>query len=208
VDGCAAKTLSEQGLTLLASLPVSVGDSLELVVTLPGNVELVLPAVVRWVRAELQLSGVEFKALDTPRQEGLSKALKTLSTDRSESKNATTRTVLVADDDPSIRDFVSRVVTKAGHRVVRADRGDQALALARQERPALVFLDVLMPGLDGLEVCKALRADAQLGKVPVVLMSAMGEERLLETCREAKANDYLTTPMRLEQVRAALSKYL
>lgn len=207
VDGCATKTLSEQGLTLLATVPVSVGDTLELVVRLPGEHELLLSAVVRWVRAELQLSGLEFTHLDAEKLKSLTKALEALKVDRSTASTGGVTTVLVADDDPSIRDFVTRVVRKAGHRVVSAERGDQALAMARQERPSMVFLDVLMPGLDGLEVCRALRADAVLGKVPVVLMSAMGEERLAETCREAKANDYLVKPMRLEEVRAAMSKY-
>jgi len=207
VDGCATKTLSEQGLTLLAPVPLAVGDAVEMVVKLPGDRELLVGAVVRWVRAELQLSGAEFTGLDLDKRKMLVAALEALTVDRAAASSTTVRTVLVADDDPSIRDFVSRVVRKAGHRVVAAERGDQALAMARQERPSLVFLDVLMPGLDGLEVCRALRGDAVLGRVPVVLMSAMGEERLAETCRDAKANDYLVKPMRLETVRAALSKY-
>jgi CheY-like chemotaxis protein len=207
VDGCAAKTLSESGLTLLAAVPLAVGDTLELVVKLPGERELLVGAVVRWVRAELQLSGLEFTQLDAEKKKLLTAALEALTADRSAASTTGVVTVLVADDDPSIRDFVTRVVRKAGHRVVSAERGDQALALARQERPSLVFLDVLMPGLDGLEVCRALRVDALLGRVPVVLMSAMGEERLAETCREAKANDYLVKPMRLEEVRAAMAKY-
>ena len=117
-------------------------------------------------------------------------------------------TVVVADDDPSILDFVTRVVTKAGYRVVRADRGDVALNLIRAERPQLVFLDVLMPGTDGLEVCKAVRADVNLSHIPVVLLSAMGEDRLTEAAAQSGANDYLTKPMRLEAMRLIMAKYL
>jgi DNA-binding response OmpR family regulator len=116
--------------------------------------------------------------------------------------------VLVADDDPSILDFTARVVTKAGHRVVRAERGDTALELVRKEKPDLVFLDVLMPGLDGLEVCRAIRADAALTRIPVILLSAMGEDRLVAAAKTAGADGYLTKPMRLDAMRAVLAERL
>ena len=117
-------------------------------------------------------------------------------------------TVVIADDDTSILDFASRVVSKAGFRVVRAERGDLALEAVRREKPALVLLDVLMPGLDGLEVCTAIRADALLRGTPVVLLSAMGEARLADAVQLAGANDYLTKPMRLEALRALVQKYV
>jgi len=115
-------------------------------------------------------------------------------------------TVVIADDDPSILDFASRVVLKAGFRVVRAERGDVALEAVRKERPALVLLDVLMPGLDGLEVCAAIRADALLVRTPVVLLSAMGEDRLVDAAKQAGATAWLTKPMRLEALRELIGR--
>ena len=100
------------------------------------------------------------------------------------------------------------MVTKAGHRVLRAERGDVALELIRKEKPDLIFLDVLMPGLDGLEVCRAIRADATLASTPVFLLSAMGEDRLIAAAKTAQADGYLTKPMRLDAVRALLSDRL
>jgi two-component system alkaline phosphatase synthesis response regulator PhoP len=83
-----------------------------------------------------------------------------------------------------------------------------ALELIRKERPDLVFLDVLMPGLDGLEVCKAIRADATLARTPVILLSAMGEDRLIAAAKNAKADGYLTKPMRLDAMRTLLAEKL
>jgi two-component system alkaline phosphatase synthesis response regulator PhoP len=71
-----------------------------------------------------------------------------------------------------------------------------------------VFLDVLMPGLDGLEVCKAIRADVALAKTPVILLSAMGEDRLRAAAQASGADGYLTKPMRLDMMRAILSDKL
>jgi CheY-like chemotaxis protein len=92
--------------------------------------------------------------------------------------------------------------------VVRTDRGDKALELVRQEKPQLVFLDVLMPGLDGLEVAKAIRTDATLMGTPVVLLSAMGEARLADAVRSSGATDFLTKPMKLEAVRGLMARLL
>ena len=164
-------------------------------------------AQVMWTRAELKLAGLKLLQLEEAVAQRVAAAVSGLLAKKS-SGPAGGFVVLVADDDPSILDFTSRVVTKAGHRVLRADRGDVALELVRKERPALVLLDVLMPGLDGLEVCRAIRADAALAKTPVLLVSAMGEERLVAATRDAGADGYLTKPMRLDALRAVLAERL
>ena len=117
-------------------------------------------------------------------------------------------TVLIADDEPEILDLLARIVSHHGHRVVRAERGDTALALIRQEKPDLIFLDVLMPGIDGLAVCAAVRADAELARVPVVLLSAMGNERLAKVAEQVDASASLCKPMRLEVVEKILARFL
>jgi CheY-like chemotaxis protein len=156
-----------------------------------------------WTRPELLLSGLQLTSRQSELSEVLRRTIEQLSTGLPSRQGAT---VVIADDDTSILDFASRVVSKAGFRVVRAERGDLALEAVRREKPALVLLDVLMPGLDGLEVCTAIRADALLRNTPVVLLSAMGEDRLIEAAQRAGATAWLTKPMRLEALREVISR--
>ncbi len=207
MNGCTTKSLSVHGLTLKTAQPLVKDAQLGLVLQLPDGTEALVRAVVMWSRPELVLSGLKLLQLDAATEKRLQAAVEVLQGRRTVGP-AQGRTVLVADDDPSILDFTSRVVTKAGHRVIRAERGDVALELVRKEHPNLVFLDVLMPGLDGLEVCKAIRADATLAGTPVILLSAMGEDRLITATKTAGADGYLTKPMRLDAMRAVLAERL
>ncbi|MBE2253511.1 MAG: response regulator [Myxococcus sp.] len=207
VADCAVKSISPHGLTLKAAVTTSPGKVLGLTVTLPDG-DANLSGTVMWVRAELQLCGLRLIGLDSMTEVRLEKTVNGLTASKAEAAPTTGFTIVVADDDPSILDFLTRVATKAGHRVARTDRGDKALELVRHEKPQLVFLDVLMPGLDGLEVAKAIRGDATLTGIPVVLLSAMGEARLAEAVRNVGAADFLTKPMKLEAVRALLQRFL
>lgn len=205
--GCVCRSLSVHGLTLKTPQALSKDLQVGLALQLPDGTEALVTAQVMWTRPELALSGLKLAQLDANTEGRLAAAVDVLLGKR-EVGPSLARTVLVADDDPSILDFSSRVVTKAGHRVVRAERGDTALELCRKERPELVLLDVLMPGLDGLEVCRAIRADVTLARTPVFLLSAMGEARLAEAVKGCGADGYLTKPMRLDAMRALLAERL
>ena len=207
MNGCVTKSLSAHGVTLKTPQPLAKDGQVALALQLPDGTEATVSAVVLWTRADLSLAGLKLLSVDSTMEKRLLFAVEVLMGRRTQGPSLA-RTVLVADDDPSILDFTSRVVTKAGHRVIRAERGDVALELIRKERPDLIFLDVLMPGLDGLEVCKAIRADAALQRTPVFLLSAMGEDRLIAAARNAGADGYLTKPMRLDAMRALLSERL
>lgn len=207
MNGCSIKSLSAHGLTLKTPQPLAKDDQVALALGLPDGTEVTVSAVVSWARPDLSLAGLKVGKLDPATEKQLLYAVELL-LERQKKGLGQAKLVLVADDDPSILDFTSRVVTKAGHRVVRAERGDLALELIRKEKPDLIFLDVLMPGLDGLEVCKAIRADAALAKTPVFLLSAMGEDRLIAAAKTAQADGYLTKPMRLDALRALLSDRL
>lgn len=207
MSGCTAKSLSVNGFTLHSPFPLTEGAPITAALQLPNGTEVQVNAQVMWSRTELSLSGLNLVDVAPPIQERLEAAVTALIAQRSTDLPAS-RTVLIADDDPSILDFTSRVVTKAGHRVVRAERGDVALELARTERPDLVLLDVLMPGLDGLEVCKAIRADSALAHTPVFLLSALGEARLEAAVQSVGANGFLTKPMRLDGLRTLLAQEL
>jgi CheY-like chemotaxis protein len=202
-SGCFVRSLSLSGLTLKSTEPLEKDARVGLAVSLPGGNEVLLNAHVLWTRPELLLSGLQLTSRQSERSEVLRRTIEQLSTGAPAPRGGT---VVIADDDTSILDFASRVVSKAGFRVVRAERGDLALEAVRRERPALVLLDVLMPGLDGLEVCTAIRADALLRATPVVLLSAMGEDRLIEAAQRAGATAWLTKPMRLDALREVISR--
>jgi two-component system response regulator ResD len=99
--------------------------------------------------------------------------------------------VLVVDDDPTVSDVVGRYLASAGYEVDVAGDGPSALETAAARPPDLVVLDLLLPGIDGLEVCRRLR---QTSSVPVVMLTALGEESDRVLGLETGADDYVTKP--------------
>ncbi|MCO1577099.1 response regulator transcription factor [Crossiella sp. SN42] len=99
--------------------------------------------------------------------------------------------VLVVDDDLTVRDVVRRYLEGAGHQVRLAGDGEQALALFEQAAADLVVLDLMLPGIDGLEVCRRLRRHSA---VPVVMLTALGEEEDRVAGLQLGADDYVTKP--------------
>src|SRR5438477_9482996 len=101
-------------------------------------------------------------------------------------------TVLVVDDEPMVRDVVSRYLERDGHRVVTAEDGESARGLIEREAPSLVLLDVMLPGrTDGLELCRWIRSTSDL---PVILLTARVEETDRIVGLELGADDYVTKP--------------
>jgi two-component system response regulator ResD len=99
--------------------------------------------------------------------------------------------VLVVDDDPTVSDVVRRYLQRAGISATLAADGPAALAEFKRERPDLVVLDLMLPGMDGIEVCRRMRADAD---VPVVMLTALGEESDRVLGLSTGADDYVTKP--------------
>ena len=103
--------------------------------------------------------------------------------------------ILVIEDDAAIRAVLRAALKGAGFADVRmAARGDEGLKKARAERPDLVLLDLMLPGMDGLAVCRAIRADAAIGATPLVMLSAKGSARDIVKGLGAGADDYITKP--------------
>ncbi|KUN33036.1 two-component system response regulator [Streptomyces longwoodensis] len=100
--------------------------------------------------------------------------------------------ILVVDDDPTVAEVVTGYLDRAGYVVDRAGDGPAALARAAGHRPDLVVLDLMLPGMDGLEVCRRMRADS--GPVPVVMLTARGDEEDRILGLEVGADDYVTKP--------------
>ncbi|MFS7875853.1 response regulator transcription factor [Streptomyces asiaticus] len=106
-------------------------------------------------------------------------------------QNPTPTRVLVVDDDPTVAEVVAGYLGRAGFAVDRAADGPGALARAAARRPDLVVLDLMLPGMDGLEVCRALR---DKGPVPVIMLTARGDEEDRILGLEIGADDYVTKP--------------
>ncbi|TKT01863.1 response regulator transcription factor [Streptomyces lasalocidi] len=100
--------------------------------------------------------------------------------------------ILVVDDDPTVAEVVTGYLDRAGYVVDRAGDGPAALARAAGHRPDLVVLDLMLPGMDGLEVCRRMRADS--GPVPVIMLTARGDEDDRILGLEVGADDYVTKP--------------
>src|SRR5688500_4552214 len=83
--------------------------------------------------------------------------------------------IVVADDEPDIRRLIAFTLKRQGHTVLEASDGDSALALIREARPDLVVLDVMMPGMSGLEVAAALSANPDTAPTPIIILSARGQ---------------------------------
>lgn len=102
--------------------------------------------------------------------------------------------VLVVDDEPFICRSLSFVLRKDDYEVLEARNGEEAIEAIRAERPDLVFLDVMMPKINGFEVTRLVRADTQLDHVRIVLLTAKGQDADRETGEQAGANEYMTKP--------------
>ncbi len=114
------------------------------------------------------------------------------------------QTVLVIDDDPDVRDLLSRYLGKSGYRVATAGGGEEGLERARELRPDAITLDVLMPGMDGWAVLSALKDDAELADIPVIMVSMLDDRTLGYSLGAA---DYLNKPVEHERLLAVLRKH-
>ncbi|MFJ9902558.1 response regulator transcription factor [Streptomyces sp. NPDC101152] len=102
--------------------------------------------------------------------------------------------VLIADDDADIRDLVAFKLTQNGHRVTAVEDGMAALRTAREQPVDLALLDIRMPGMSGLDVCRELRAAAETATLPVIMITARSQEGDIEVGFAAGADDYIIKP--------------
>ncbi|NIR29630.1 MAG: response regulator [Gammaproteobacteria bacterium] len=113
-------------------------------------------------------------------------------------------TVLIIDDEPTVCDLMRRYLAREGFDVVTARDGEEGLRLARQLQPAVITLDVMMPGVEGWSVLKELKSDPELAAIPVILVTILDEKN---KGYALGASDYLTKPVDRMRLRAALQKY-
>jgi two-component system phosphate regulon response regulator PhoB len=108
--------------------------------------------------------------------------------------------ILVVEDERDIQDLIAYNLRQAGHDVILASRGDDAVRVARQQRPDLVLLDLMLPGLSGKEVCQAIRRDSATQSTPVIMLTAKGEEVDRVVGLEVGADDYVTKPFSMREL--------
>ena len=112
--------------------------------------------------------------------------------------------VLVIDDSPTITKVVQLVLTKAGYQVQTAVDGEQGLVAVRAQRPELILLDFVMPRMNGYQFCRELTADAKLRDIPVILMSAKGDQVGERFVKVMGIVDYITKPFSPEAITAVV----
>ena len=103
-------------------------------------------------------------------------------------------TVLVVDDERDILELVKYNLDKEGYQVTVVATGEDALTAARTKMPDIVILDLMLPGVDGLEVCRRLKGDPKTRNIPIVMLTAKGDEADVVTGLELGASDYVTKP--------------
>ncbi len=209
---CQVRNLSLSGLLANCPADFSVGQGVEVRIELAAGVEVSVHAAVSWARNELHLVGLTFKP-ETPAQviDTIARTIEAMHSASAPAPNPAPQgrpQVVIADDDPDILMFLTKALKALGHVAATASRGDDALQAIRTLHPRIAFLDVLMPGMDGLDVCKALRSDAAFTSMPIVLLSAIEAGRLHDMAASAGATDYLSKPLALADLRALVTKYL
>lgn len=116
--------------------------------------------------------------------------------------------ILVVDDEQDLVKLVRFNLEKDGYKVISAFNGEDALFLARKERPALIILDLMLPGIDGLEVCKKLKADQELTNIAIIMLTAKGEESDITVGLKLGADDYVTKPFSPKELVARVQAVL
>ncbi|MEK7442119.1 MAG: response regulator [Chloroflexota bacterium] len=116
--------------------------------------------------------------------------------------------ILIAEDERDIRELITFTLRYAGHEVTQAANGEEALALAKQTIPELILMDVRMPKMTGYEACRHIKADDTLKNIPVVFLSAKGQETEIQTGLEVGATDYILKPFAPDQLIKRVSEIL
>jgi CheY-like chemotaxis protein len=117
-------------------------------------------------------------------------------------------TILVVDDDWMNREMLQAHLEYAGLRVLLAHNGPKALEIAASDPPDIVLLDVRMPGMDGYEVCAALKSSPKTQHIPVLLTTAMEDEESKSRGIEAGADDFVSKPFEVDQMLAQIQRFL
>ncbi|MDP2646647.1 MAG: response regulator transcription factor [Desulfobacterales bacterium] len=119
--------------------------------------------------------------------------------------------ILVVDDEEDILELVRYNLAREGYQIICVDTGEKAVEKARNEKPDLIVLDLMLPGIDGLQVARALKGDDRTRHIPIIMLTAKGEETDIVTGLELGADDYMTKPFSprvlIARVRAVIRRH-
>lgn len=205
---CLTKNISEKGLFILGKADLRTGQQVSLELLLDDEQDpFPLEAEVAWVMPEQDIAGLKLSYLSRESAHRLKEMImRTRAAQKSGRRGP--EPILVADNDMDLVNFISRALTKHGYEIVQAASGQEALKLIRSLHPSLVLIDVLMPDMDGTEICKTMRADASLTAIPVILISALESEHLLRVSDESGATDFLKKPLDMSELIDMVGYYL
>ena len=116
--------------------------------------------------------------------------------------------ILVAEDDVDNRRIVVKVLTVEGHETLEAADGRTTVEIARRERPDLILMDLAMPGMDGWEAARQLKADAETADIPIIALTALAMRGDEERARQAGCDAYLSKPCRPQTIRDVVRQFL
>lgn len=116
--------------------------------------------------------------------------------------------ILIVDDEPEIRFLTRKMLEKAGYEVMEAGNGEEGLRLLKKEKPDLILLDVMMPGLKGWEVCGRIKADERLRNIPVAMFTVRTAEDDIEKSRDCGAEAHINKPFDREELIYTVEKLL
>ncbi|GMA99096.1 response regulator transcription factor [Pelosinus sp. IPA-1] len=116
--------------------------------------------------------------------------------------------VLIVDDEPTIAELIEFNLHKAGYQVLKADNGHTALQLVRSDKPDLIILDLMIPGIDGMEVCRKLKGQQHTASIPIIMLTAKNEEVDKIVGLELGADDYMTKPFSPRELVARVKAVL
>jgi two-component system phosphate regulon response regulator PhoB len=116
--------------------------------------------------------------------------------------------ILIVDDEEDVLELVRFNLEKDGYKTETASSGEEAITAAKSKMPDLIVLDLMLPGIDGLEVCKKLKSDSKTENIPIIMLTAKGEESDIITGLELGADDYITKPFSPKVLTARVRRIL
>jgi DNA-binding response OmpR family regulator len=113
--------------------------------------------------------------------------------------------ILIVDDEPDVLRLVALRLKKSGYEVLTASDGKTGLDMINSEKPDLVLLDLRLPNMDGIDVCKHAKSDEALKDIPIILFTATADVEVAETAKETGANDYIVKPFEPNELLEKIS---
>lgn len=116
--------------------------------------------------------------------------------------------ILYVEDNPNNRQLIRRIMKAEGHELLEATDGESGWNVAARERPDFILIDLSLPGIDGLELTRIIRADPDLGHIPIVALTAHGDADVERMARQAGCDDFLHKPANTHKIRQVLGRFL